>query len=219
MLPILLIVTGSSKEKGLGRAFSIEFVKKIITSKGEDVDTNNVLDVILVSRNEEGLERTKLRIVDEVKRVSSKVTLDVSCRLMDLSDLEELENNSRCLFQQLSNSEYKRAIFINNAGSVGPISKAGDLASISSLKEMQKSIDLNVTSALWLSSTFISTFIGKTKYIDLINISSLCSIESFKTMGIYCSGKAARDMFHSTFAKELSESDENIRILNYAPGK
>lgn len=217
MLPILLIVTGSSKEKGLGAAFSIEFVKKIITSKGEDVDTNNVLDVILVSRNEEGLERTKLRIIDEVKKVSSKVTLDVSCRLMDLSDLEELENNS--IFQQLSNSEYERAIFINNAGSVGPISKAGDLASISSLKEMQKSIDLNVTSALWLSSTFISTFIGKTKYIDLINISSLCSIESFKTMGIYCSGKAARDMFHSTFAKELSESDENIRILNYAPGK
>lgn len=217
MLPILLIVTGSSKENGLGAAFSIEFVKKIITSKGEDVDTNNVLDVILVSRNEEGLERTKLRIIDEVKKVSSKVTLDVSCRLMDLSDLEELENNS--IFQQLSNSEYERAIFINNAGSVGPISKAGDLASISSLKEMQKSIDLNVTSALWLSSTFISTFIGKTKYIDLINISSLCSIESFKTMGIYCSGKAARDMFHSTFAKELSESDENIRILNYAPGK
>lgn len=217
MLPILLIVTGSSK--GLGAAFSIEFVKKIINSNGEDANTNNVIDVILVSRNEEGLERTKLRIIDQVKKMSSKVTLDVSCRLMDLSNLDELENNSGCLFQQLSNSEYERAIFINNAGSVGPISKAGDLSSISSLKEMQKSIDLNVTSALWLSSTFVSSFIGKTKYIDLINISSLCSIESFKTMGIYCSGKAARDMFHSTFAKELSESDENIRILNYAPGK
>ena len=45
-------------------------------------------------------------------------------------------------------------------------------------------------------------------------------------MGVYCAGKAARDMFHKVLAKEYSEDDskqtteekQQFKVLNYAPG-
>eukprot|EP00559_Dactyliosolen_fragilissimus_P001375 CAMPEP_0184866246 /NCGR_PEP_ID=MMETSP0580-20130426/21522_1 /TAXON_ID=1118495 /ORGANISM="Dactyliosolen fragilissimus" /LENGTH=161 /DNA_ID=CAMNT_0027365829 /DNA_START=588 /DNA_END=1073 /DNA_ORIENTATION=- len=77
----------------------------------------------------------------------------------------------------------------------------------------------------------------------IVNISSICAVKGFPTMGIYCAGKAARDMFHSVLAKEMSigqaaninsknddnsesspinqhenQNQSNVTILNYAPG-
>jgi sepiapterin reductase len=36
-------------------------------------------------------------------------------------------------------------------------------------------------------------------------------------MGIYCAGKAARDIFHKTLAEE-NKADNNMYVLSYAPG-
>ena len=54
---------------------------------------------------------------------------------------------------------------------------------------------------------------------DIIHVSSLCAIQAFPSWGTYCTGKAARDMFHQVVAAELTaEKIENIKTLNYAPG-
>jgi short-subunit dehydrogenase len=79
---------------------------------------------------------------------------------------------------------------------------------------MKSTVDVNITSCLWWSSRLVKlvqesfenadkkTNNNKTK-ATLVNISSLLAIESFPTMGIYGAGKAARDHFHTTMAKEI----------------
>ncbi len=57
------------------------------------------------------------------------------------------------------------------------------------------------------------------KNFYIVNVSSLAAIKPFETWGIYCAGKAARDMFHSTIAEEIKTNcTRNIKVLNYAPG-
>ena len=58
---------------------------------------------------------------------------------------------------------------------------------------------------------------------SVVNVSSLCAVQAFESWGIYCAGKAARDMYHAVLAQELSKrSGDNtgskILVLNYAPG-
>lgn len=60
----------------------------------------------------------------------------------------------------------------------------------------------------------------------VVNVSSLCAVQAFDSWGIYCAGKAARDMYHSVLAQEQTKkqesgataSAEKILVLNYAPG-
>jgi sepiapterin reductase len=54
----------------------------------------------------------------------------------------------------------------------------------------------------------------------VINVSSLAAIQPFESWGVYCAGKAARDMFHKVLAEEQKKSParESIRVLSYAPG-
>lgn len=50
--------------------------------------------------------------------------------------------------------------------------------------------------------------------IEVINISSLCAVQPFKSWGLYCAGKAGRDMLFRVLAAE----EPNVTVLNYAPG-
>ena len=50
--------------------------------------------------------------------------------------------------------------------------------------------------------------------VKIIHVSSLCALEPFKSWGLYCTGKAGRDMFFRVLAAEYP----NIRVLSYAPG-
>ncbi len=176
---------------------------------------------------------------------------------VDLADLDTLEEtiqnmmNQQVVHQVNQGSKvfqvYDHCILINNAGSLGHLGKAKD---ISSPKDIQTNIHLNIASSCWLSSYFLKWFDGITEQENgtlnakctVVNISSLCAISSFPTMAMYCAGKAYRDMFHQTMAKEEQKGDStsstttnnsdnsdsststepssnrNIQILNYAPG-
>lgn len=59
------------------------------------------------------------------------------------------------------------------------------------------------------------------KRATIVNISSLAAVQVFSTWGMYCSGKAARDMFHKVLAEEVkktSPAGRTVSVLNYAPG-
>ena len=47
--------------------------------------------------------------------------------------------------------KFTRSVFVNNAGSLGPLRRVGDL---DSLADIRAAVDLNVTSALFLTSAF-----------------------------------------------------------------
>ncbi len=48
----------------------------------------------------------------------------------------------------------------------------------------------------------------------VVNISSLMALRAQETWSLYCSGKAARDMFFQVVAAE----EKGVTVLNYAPG-
>jgi sepiapterin reductase len=134
---------------------------------------------------------------------------------MDLSDLVTLDGDIDTLLQESEPlNQYERVILINNAGSLGHLGPAINLVS---LQELRQCIDFNVTSSLWLTTRFAKAFPSTSAKCFFINISSLCALEPFSTMATYCTGKAARDMYHRVIAREL-EDLKHIKFLNYAPG-
>jgi len=67
------------------------------------------------------------------------------------------------------------------------------------------------------ASMALKAYAGKAERVDLVNISSLAAIQGFKSWGVYCIGKAARDMLIQVIASETDPSS-NVGVLNYAPG-
>lgn len=234
----LVICTGASR--GIGRAIALAIANAARESTDDKsppaaMTLKGALRMVLIARSSESLRETA-RLVDEVGVAS----ITTSCHEMDLSDLDSLPEKFQQILEPLSSEQYESCVLINNAGSLGPLGMASTISGESSMKKLRTAIDLNLTSAMWVSSQFTKTFlassstasIAKKTLVRIANISSLCAIEPFPTMSIYCAGKAGRDMFHSVLAKEHSPSSkqnekeaddeeqpkQTFKVLNYAPG-
>lgn len=59
----------------------------------------------------------------------------------------------------------------------------------------RKYYDLNVFSPAVLNGVFMELFKEQNIKKHVINITSLCGIMPMKSVGFYCTGKAAREMF------------------------
>jgi sepiapterin reductase len=209
---MLLVVSGASK--GFGREASIALASHF---------RHVPLRIILTARSESGLLQTKQgmeQMLDSCDNDKSqyksnlnhvKTLYDISIHPMDLSQLDCLESNLQQLVDAaMPMDRYERVIIVNNAGSVGPV---GPMTSDTTLSDISAAIQFNITSSIWFSSVWVRA-LKDHPHTTLINISSLCALQPFPTMATYCTGKAARDMFHATMAKE----NPNLRFLNYAPG-
>ena len=204
-----ILVTGASR--GLGRAFSVELAKKHVT-KYPSVP----LRLCLIARDKCGLQETKLMINDEIMEVtklSRSIQVTVGTYSIDLADISKLEERIEDLFlkEKSKTRGFINAILINNAGSVGEIN---NVSSIFHQSNLQAAVNLNITSCFWLTSQFMSSNIIPDSSKTIVNISSLAAVQSMKTMSIYCAGKAARDMYHLV----LSEENDDVYVINYAPG-
>ena len=211
-------MTGASR--GLGRAIGVALPSS---------SSIKHLRCLLVARSERGLEETASLMREAAaagaaaRNSSDAFDLEISCMVADLSDLDTLEQTVEEMFGQLEKRTYDRAILINNAGSLGYLGRCSDMTS---LGKLQRAIDFNVTSSSWISLQFVHKLSSSPSEkicracscIVVVNISSLCAIEPFSTMSVYCAGKAARDLFHSVLAKEESDAATSVRVLNYAPG-
>lgn len=209
MESMLLIVTGASK--GLGKAI----VDVMCLEAPGYLFQADKIHLILVARSADRLEDIGRTILHRHER--SKTTIKLSCHAVDLSALDQLDANAGRMFQDVDVSAYDRAIFVNNHGSIGFL---GPCAESPSVEAMNSNVQLNITSCLWLSSAFAklvqATSTNSKCKATLVNISSLLAVEAFPSMGIYGAGKAARDHFHKTMAKEISP--EILQVLNFAPG-
>ncbi|NXH43041.1 SPRE reductase, partial [Dicaeum eximium] len=139
--------------------------------------------------------------------------LRVQCVAADLGSAEGLRRASAALRELLQDPSFGRLLLVNNAGSLGDISKS--FLDLTDLQEINTYFSFNVSSALCLTSVALSAFgarqgCGRT----VVNVSSLCAHEPFPSWALYCSGKAARDMMFRVLARE----EPGVRVLSYAPG-
>uniref|UniRef100_A0A1A9WC54 Sepiapterin reductase n=1 Tax=Glossina brevipalpis TaxID=37001 RepID=A0A1A9WC54_9MUSC len=192
------LVTGASR--GIGRTLAIEIAQKL---KAGSV-------VVLLARNEDGLNVTKKTI-----ETSAKADILVQTYAIDLSKVKS-EDFKQLLTDSIRKSgvtlkDFERAFIVHNAGTVGDVSKRA--------REVDDTIiwtdyyQTNVFSAIALNVEFFKLFSKTPKLV--VNLSSKCGIEPFKSMSFYCSGKAAREMYFRVLAME--EPNDTL-VLNYAPG-
>ena len=157
---------------------------------------------VLTARSAEGLAKTK-QLIHELAPDVDVTVVAGDFKEISASFIEKL-------FDSVSSS-FDQALLINNAGSLGNVSVS--LSQQTDFGCVSEYFSLNVAAPIVLTSQFLKRFqSARGKYV--VNISSLCAIEPFESFGLYCAGKAARDMASRVLAKETSD----VRVLNWAPG-
>jgi len=190
------VITGASR--GFGRSIAVALARQFSDSGIEG-------HFLLVSRSEEGLRETRNRIVEACSTAEVHITV---ASLEEISSLEETINGA---FSKVDPAKVTHAILVNNAGSLGDVSRCiTDLSE--NVGSLQDYFNLNLTSPMFLISKFLQRF--KDANCTVVNVSSLMAVEPFSYFSLYCTGKAARDMMCQVLAKE----EPNVRVLSYAPG-
>ena len=206
----LFVVTGASR--GIGRAIAVAVAQrsKFGGNDNSPILRGGELTLVLIARSSlDGTERA-------VAGASPGAAVRIESHRVDLSDLESLPSTVGPIFGRLAaDGSYGSCTLISNAGSVEPIGTVASISGVGAdgssssaiMQALRSSIDLNVTSSIWITSQFVSAFSG-CNYMRVVNISSLCAVDPFATMSVYCAGKAARDMFHQVLAKETGEASD-----------
>ncbi|KAK8730358.1 hypothetical protein OTU49_007978, partial [Cherax quadricarinatus] len=191
-----VVVTGASK--GLGAAIC-EGVAGVVAPGSV---------IIGVARSQHGLDNTQAMVHKanpDVKFISIGMDLETASK-------EELQKTLDKLPQVGQSSRPTRCLLFHNAGSLGNLVYLRDLKDQDHINSYFR---LNIGSVVLLNALFIDMMLKQPDVsIDVINISSLCAVQPFKSWGLYCAGKASRDMLF----KVLAEEEPRIRVLNYAPG-
>ncbi|KAK7083029.1 hypothetical protein SK128_009240 [Halocaridina rubra] len=196
--PAWIVVTGASR--GLGAAFCMALAERLGPGSR----------IVGLARSREGLLETASKVEKANPQVKFlPVVLDLGTATQ--GDLEAALKEG--LDPDKTPGSPVKALMIHNAGSLGHLQHMKDL------QDLQHNNDyfrLNVSSVISLNAIFLSTM--KKDYpkacLEVVNITSLCAVQPFKSWGLYCAGKAARDMLFQVLAAE----DPSITVLNYAPG-
>lgn len=226
----LVLISGASR--GIGRAIALAIADAACANRDKVNEESSILSsrvhVVMMARSASSLQETADMVQQRCGH--GDVIITTTCYEMDLADIDSLPENVNKMLEYLSSEKFNSCLLINSAGSLGPLGKAtsicDDESPSASLKRWKDTIDFNITSSLWISSQFAKAT-SHVPLVRIVNISSLCAIDPFPTMSLYCTGKAARDMFHAVLAKEQkTQTDEDatpsksiqFKVLNYAPG-
>lgn len=131
----------------------------------------------------------------------------------DLSKSEQLEGLMEMVLAEVPpNAE--SITLINNAGTVEPIGRAGDIDPMA----IARSIELNLTAPMILTSSFIRLTKERLVPKKVINISSGAGRHPYSGWSSYCAGKAGLDHFSRAVATEQAENPHGVKIVSIAPG-
>ncbi|KAJ0404819.1 hypothetical protein ATCC90586_000893 [Pythium insidiosum] len=203
-----VVVTGASR--GFGRCLAQDFCREI---RGSHVD------LVLWARHDADLQETA-RLARSAWSASEH-ELRVSVRTVDLSKPEQYAAAVDELLVQLQAERYERIYLVHNAGSLGELGYPDEWTS--SPSAYTTFWEFNVTSVMWLNKRFLDVYgleASPSTELCIVNVTSLCGIEPFRTHGWYCTSKAAREMHHRVLASEYDGSNGRrlVRVLSYSPG-
>ncbi|MEQ2168059.1 hypothetical protein GOODEAATRI_010587, partial [Goodea atripinnis] len=98
--------------------------------------------------------------------------------------------------------------------SLGDVSKY--VKGFTDMAEVDSYLSLNVSSAMCLTAKVLQAFPQRPGLRrSIINVTSLCALQPFRSWGLYCTAKAAREMMF----KVLAEEEPDLRVLSYSPGR
>jgi len=173
------LITGSSR--GLGKRMAVRFAQLLLK--------NSV--IVLAARDSKGLTTAKQNI-EELRD-----DIQVYIWVVDLAEVTEttLEESLATILTEVRSSpaEFQQAFVVHNAGSMGDISAlfTGQM----DCAYLNRYWRLNLTNVIVLNSVFWKKFdISSVQQKLVINITSICAKQAFKSWSIYCSGKLVCDM-------------------------
>ncbi|XP_041476928.1 sepiapterin reductase-like [Lytechinus variegatus] len=191
------IVTGASR--GIGRAIAINFARSFSAESR----------IVVTGRTAEALNETKQMIQAAAPGVHCTVVI------ADHSDEGGMSNTLSEVTKDVNPEEFQRCFLINNAASLGDVSRYARQLDASDLSRLQKVCMLNVTSVLLLTSHFLKTFPRRDGLSrTIVSLSSLSALVPFASCSVYCMTQAARLMLFKTIALE----EPDVRVLSYNPG-
>ena len=179
----IAIVSGGSS--GLGRAISIELA-------------NKNYHVVIIGRNEKGLNKT-FKLITNNKKKCSLISLDVSKNIF----IEKIK-------KKISNIDGNVELVINNAG-LGVFDKIENIKK----EDWDNQIAVNLTSAFLLVQAYIKEM-KKNKKGILIFINSVAGKKGYPFSSAYVASKFALRGFANSIREELREF--NIKVISIFPG-
>ncbi|XP_007523740.1 sepiapterin reductase [Erinaceus europaeus] len=163
--------------------------------------------LVLSARSDEALRQV------EAELGAGRLGLRVVRVPADLGAEAGLQQLLGCVRELPRPEGLQRLLLINNAGTLGDVSKG--FVDLADSAEVNDYWALNLTSTLCLTSNILKAFQDSPGlHKTVVNISSLCALQPFKGWALYCAGKAARDMMFQVLATE----EPSVRVLSYAPG-
>lgn len=182
------VITGASR--GLGAAAAQQLI-----SEG--------YHVITVSRKENA----------DLKSTAEEAGTTLSHYSCDLGSAEQVQK----VFAEIAETVYGDAelvYVVNNAGVIEPIEIAGELDA----GLVMANVQVNLTSPILISNLFLEK--AKKTGIETIiaNVSSGAGERPIQGWSIYCSTKAALNMFTATAGLELSSANSNSKAIAFSPG-
>ncbi|XP_071535224.1 sepiapterin reductase-like isoform X2 [Panulirus ornatus] len=191
-----VVVTGASQ--GLGAAICQGLAGRLAAGSR----------ILGMARSAQGLQDTGdlvQKVNPDVKFIPHVVDFETASR----EDLKKIIGGSL----KVENDPLpSRSVIFHNVGSVGPLDYLQNLKDQDTVNHY---FQLNISSVVVLNAVFLEIMSQHPDIaVEVINISSLCGVQPLKSWGLYCAGKAARDMIF----KVLAEEEPNILVLNYAPG-
>ncbi|XP_050045374.1 sepiapterin reductase-like [Dermacentor andersoni] len=190
-----VIITGASV--GIGRAVAQAF--------SQEVSEKSVF--VITGRNAENLNETK-RLVGQVSP-----GVEVIAEVMDHSKATFEDYRKLITDTWAKISEADGVVLVHNVGTVGDVHKYA--SAFTDEKEIDDYFHLNLTSVMTLTSAFLEQFPNSSTISrTIINISSLAAVKPLAGASIYCTGKAARQMYFKIIAAE----NPSVTVLNYSPG-
>lgn len=184
----LFIITGASR--GIGKAVALEGDRLF---KGE-------ARFVLMARNGKNLQT----VSESLDNPSDTLTVD-------FSDPITLEQHADTLFESLNPADFSSVILINNAGVIEPIATADK----TSASDLLKAFNINIISAMTLTSRFLAWSEHFKAERLVLNVSSGAASFTIPAWSAYCSTKAAMDMFTKVM---MDEKHNTLKAFTIAPG-
>lgn len=184
----IFFITGASK--GIGLALSKELMSK-----------ENILVCIARTKNE------------ELINLGNETGCKVIFLEYDLVNIEGVEELMETMIAQIP-SHPQSITLINNAGIIDPIGRTED----NQPDAINKSITINLTAPMVLSSAFIKHVQDYPVQKKIVNISSGAGRQPYSGWSSYCASKAGLDHYSRAVSQEQQGKRNAVKVISIAPG-